>query len=142
MSAAERRRVVEAAQDWLTTPFHDGAALKGAGVDCAMFVRAVYAEAGVVPAVEVAPYPPQWHLHRNEELFLRYVEPVATEIAEGEAAAGDLVLFRFGRCFAHGAILADGAGRFLHAHPPAVAYDSLDGALVSARPRRFFTFWR
>jgi hypothetical protein len=84
--------------------------VKGAGVDCAMFPLEVYREAGLIGNIEVPYYPQDWMLHRSEEIFLGIVERYATEIRTGEGtrhsvpSSGDLVLYRFGRCFSHGAI--------------------------------------
>jgi len=113
---AQRARVVEAALGWMRTPFHDNACLKGVGVDCAMLVKAVYEEAGLVDQFEVSAYSAQWFLHRSEELFLGYVSKYARPIEESEAGPGDIVVFKIGRCFAHGAIVADWPQRIIHAH--------------------------
>ena len=52
-------------------------------------------------------YPRDWHLHRSAERYLETVLARATEISEDAARPGDVVLYRFGRAFAHGAIVLD-----------------------------------
>ena len=47
--------------------------------------------------------PPDWHFHRDEERFLGWLLPYADEVAQPDP--GDVVVFRFGRCYAHGGIV-------------------------------------
>ncbi|MDO6044547.1 hypothetical protein Q4P48_08410 [Neisseria gonorrhoeae] len=44
-----RARIVEEARSWLGTPYHHHAMVKGAGVDCAMLLVAVYGAVGLLP---------------------------------------------------------------------------------------------
>jgi NlpC/P60 family putative phage cell wall peptidase len=107
MAADERRAaVIEAAQGWLGTPYHHMARLKGVGCDCLTLLAAVYHEAGMIPAIEIPYYPPDWHLHRAAERYMDGLRAYAREI-EGPPQPGDAVLFQFGRCFAHGAIVTE-----------------------------------
>lgn len=103
---ALRVAVIRAAERWLGTPYRSCARVRGAGVDCANFLAAAFEDAGVVEPVRLAPYAPDWHLHRSEEQFLaqiaRYCRPLAA--AETPAPA-DIALFRFGRCVSHGALI-------------------------------------
>jgi len=104
---AERARVVAEARAWLRTPYHHMGRIKGAGVDCATLLAEVYAQAGVLPPLELPFYPPDWHLHRDSERYLDFVLRHAVEIslASHEGNPADLALWRFGRCFSHGAIV-------------------------------------
>jgi len=52
----ERQLVIKEALTWLSTPFHHEAMIKGAGVDCGMFLAAVYRVAGLIPEFTVAHY--------------------------------------------------------------------------------------
>jgi cell wall-associated NlpC family hydrolase len=70
---AERAAVVAEARAWLRTPYHHMGRVKGAGVDCATLLAEIYARAGVVPAVAIPFYPPDWHLHRDAERYLGFV---------------------------------------------------------------------
>lgn len=101
----ERAKVVEIAKTWLLTPYHSGARIRGAGVDCAMLPAEVYREAGLIPLVEPGHYPPDWHLHQDEERYLATV--LAHARPTDTPRPGDFVLFKVGRSFAHGAIIVD-----------------------------------
>jgi NlpC/P60 family putative phage cell wall peptidase len=106
LECAQRAAVVAEARSWLGTPYHHAARLKGVGCDCLTLIAEVFARAGIVPPVELPHYPPDWHLHRGAE---RYVEGVLRHAAEvkGPPLPGDVVLWRFGRAFSHGAIAID-----------------------------------
>src|SRR6266481_7828483 len=81
LTSEQRDSVVRAAKDWMGTPYHHKAAVKGAGADCAMFPIAVYKECGIISADYQPPeYSTQWHLHRSEELYLKEIERFAVEI--------------------------------------------------------------
>lgn len=47
----QRQRVVEIAREWVGTPYHTGARIKGAGADCLTLLAEVYAEAGIIERV-------------------------------------------------------------------------------------------
>jgi NlpC/P60 family putative phage cell wall peptidase len=103
--SAKRAAVVAEAESWLGTPYHHMARLKGVGCDCLTLLAAVYEAAGVVPVIEIPFYPPDWHLHRGVE---RYMDGLLAYAHEVDAPApGDVALFRFGRCFSHGAIVVE-----------------------------------
>jgi cell wall-associated NlpC family hydrolase len=121
---AEREAVVAEARQWLRTPYHHMGRVKGAGVDCATLLAEIYARAGVVSPVAIPFYPPDWHLHREAERYLGFVLEHAQELSPpsltlplkggGDSWSGglaplpaDIALWRFGRCFSHGAIVID-----------------------------------
>lgn len=107
MTEAERRaNIVSIARSWMLTPYHEHACVRGAGVDCATLIYAVYREAGECPPIEIPAYSPQWHLHQSDELYLKEVVPHAREISGDQLGIGDLILYRIGHVFAHGAILS------------------------------------
>lgn len=150
----ERQSVVTAALGWLGTPYRHMGRVKGpsGGVDCATLLAEVYAEAGVVDRVKIEPYPPDWHLHRSEERYVEIVSQYAREI-EGPPGPGDIVLWRFGRCFSHGAIVIAWPA-IVHAYLGAacVTEDAAAAAWLCVmtetraergqpRPRRFFSRW-
>lgn len=143
-----RSAVVAAARSWLSTPYHHLACVKGHGVDCAYLVKATFEEARVVAPFRLEAYSAQWYLHHADELYLNHVMDVAREIPEAEALPGDIVLYQFGRCFSHGAIIIDpGFPKIVHAFLQARAVvigegDQGDLGFVrdgKQRPRRFFT---
>jgi cell wall-associated NlpC family hydrolase len=143
-SLEQAERIIAEAESWIGTPFHDCANLKAVGVDCANLIAQVYERALITGHIEIKPYSPQWFLHRGEELFAEYVlKAGAHEIEEGDVRMGDIVLYKIGRCFAHGAIIARWPNSVIHAHKPSrgvIKGGGLDGELVEF-PRRFFTMW-
>ncbi len=138
---AERRRVLDVARSWVSTPFHDNARLKGIGVDCAQLLAAIYEEAGIMIHVATEHYSPQFFLHRDEERFLSYVTPRTFEIEEKDAKPADFLVYKIGRVFAHGAIIIEpGWPHILHAYSKEgfVTTGLGDAAELGPRPRRFF----
>jgi NlpC/P60 family putative phage cell wall peptidase len=132
-----RTQVVAEAETWLCTPYHHMGRVKGAGADCLMLLAEVFALAGVISPVEVPFYPPDWHLHRDAERYLNGLMRYASEIT-GPPQPGDLALFKFGRCFAHGAIVVCWP-RLIHAWWNAgVTYADADQPPLVNRPVRFF----
>lgn len=110
---SKREAVIAEALTWLETPFHHEARVKGAGVDCANLLIAVYAAAGVIPSIDLGHYPADWHLHRGEKLFLQilmqYADPVDTP------EPGDIAMFTYGHQEAHGSIVIDWPKTIIHA---------------------------
>jgi cell wall-associated NlpC family hydrolase len=146
---------VAEAREWIGTAYHhmgtvkatrgpDGSIADKGGVDCATLLACVYSRAGVIPPVTVPYYPRDWHMHRSAERYLAFVLDHATEIDEAAAMAGDVVLYRFGRAYAHGAIVVDpGWPAIVHAKwsSDLVHEDHGDLGDLADRPRRFFTLW-
>jgi NlpC/P60 family putative phage cell wall peptidase len=133
-----RRAVVEEAQTWIGTPFHHAARVKGAGVDCLMLLAEVYEHAGIAPHIEPPFYVPDWHMHRDAERYmeglLRYARPI-----ERIPLPGDIALFRFGRTFSHGAIIAAWP-RLIHAYwAIGVVWGAATLYPLKGREVRFFT---
>lgn len=140
----QRAAVIAEAREWLGTPYCHMGRVKGGAADCLTLLAEVYERAGVTPHIEIEHYPPDWYMHRDAE---RYVAGVlgagCAEIAgppDGpNPEPGDIVVFRFGRCFAHGAIVL--------AWPRLIVADQLVGRVTEysaaggrllGRPRRFF----
>jgi cell wall-associated NlpC family hydrolase len=99
-----RENLIRAAELWLGTPYHHAARCYGAGVDCVNLLCAVYQEAGLTPHIELPHYPPDWMMHRGEEWFMMgLLEACLHQVDHPEP--GDVALFRFGRCYSHGAIV-------------------------------------
>ncbi|HWG06069.1 MAG TPA: hypothetical protein VG271_13730 [Beijerinckiaceae bacterium] len=99
----ERLRVVAEARAWVGTPYHACADVKGAGVDCGMLLVRVFVDCGLSEPFDPRPYPIDWHLHRSEERYLGFVFERAHEVVA--PLAGDVVLFKYGRCYSHGGIV-------------------------------------
>ncbi len=105
--------IVAEVESWLGTPYHHAADVKGVGVDCAMLPLSVFKAIGLIPAdIDPRPYPHDWMLHRGEERYRAWTERFADPVNAPEP--GDLVLFRVGRCLAHGGIVV-GPDLMIHA---------------------------
>lgn len=110
---SKRDEVITEALTWLETPFHHEARVKGAGVDCANLLVAVYSAVGIVKSIDLEHYPADWHLHSGKKLFLQvllqYADPV------DEPLPGDIAMFTYGRQEAHGAIVIEWPRSIIHA---------------------------
>ena len=148
----QREAVIAAARTWVGTPYHDMGKVKGVGVDCGTLLASVYQEAGVVPQIVLEDYSPQWYLHRDDPRYLDEILKYAHEIET--PAPGDVVVYRIGRQFAHGAIIVEVEPmRIIHAWSAAKCvlegYVSEFAELVGQRkgrgqeppPRKFFNPW-
>lgn len=134
---SRRALVIGEAETWLRTPYHHMGRVKGGGTDCLMLLAEVYEAAGVVPSIHVPFYSPDWNLHRDAERYLEGVLRYALEV-DGPPKMGDLAVFKFGRCFAHGAIVVAWP-RLIHAwYNAGVVYADADQPPLVGRPVRFF----
>lgn len=121
--ATARAAIVAATTQWLGTPYHHQASLRGVGCDCLGLVRGVWRELyGREP--EVAPaYSPLWAESLGEENLaaaaLRHLHAVPVAAMQ----PGDVLLFRWRAHLPakHCAILS-APDRIIHAH---------DGACVA-----------
>lgn len=138
---ATREQVVTEALTWIGTPYHPRGRLKGVGVDCAQLPAGVYEAVGMIPHIEPA-YPPDWHLHKDEDLYVQWVLRFGREISEADAGPGDLVLWKWGRAYSHGGILVDQTN-VVHAYiGTRVSLDNINQhEELKQRPRRFFSLW-
>ena len=106
MKISEKRElVINIAKTWLGTPYHTGGRVKNAGVDCLTLLAEVYSEAGIIARPEIPYYPNDWHLHRSSERYLEGLLQYAHEVET--PLAGDIAMWKFGRCFSHGAIVVE-----------------------------------
>lgn len=140
-----RAAVVRVAMEYEGTKYHHQGMIKGVGVDCATLIICVFEEAGVVATSEIAPWLPQWFLHKGEEKYLNEVRKYATEITEAEAQIGDIVVYKMGRTFSHGAIIIEpGWPTILHAVQDAgmVIRDIGNSSRFRDRESKFFTCWK
>lgn len=141
----ERARVVAAARAWIGTPYHPCADIRAVGVDCGMLLVRVFVDSGLCRPFDPRPYASDWHLHRGEERYLGFVFDRCHERAV--AGPGDVIVFRYGRCYAHGAIVTAAAPlTIVHAYSPAgcVLEETLASNSVLSDPIRLprvFSLW-
>lgn len=87
--------IVEAARDWIGTPYLHQASLKGVGCDCLGLVRGVWRDLLGSEPEDVPPYAADWAEAQGRETLadaaLRHLLPVAIEAA----GQGDVLLFRW-----------------------------------------------
>jgi len=140
--------LIEEARSWKGTPYHHMARVKGAGVDCGQLLVACFAAAGYMEDFDPGYYTSDWHLHRDVDLYLQLVEKYMDR-AEGDndlpladrkdfrANPGDVLMFRVGRVYSHGAIVTDWPN-IVHSYLPSEMVEevSLINTPMSVRPMR------
>ncbi|MGY6246281.1 NlpC/P60 family protein [Bosea thiooxidans] len=128
----KRAVIVAAAREWLGTPYHHQASLRGVGCDCLGLVRGLWREFHGQEPEALPPYSPNWAESLGQETLalaaLRHLTPVVPQ----EAQPGDVLLFRWREHLPakHCAVLS-AADRIIHAH---------DGAAVAEVA--FTGWWR
>lgn len=128
--------IVAEARTWLGTPYHHHARVKGAGVDCAQILFAVFAAVGLIEHVDFTEYAHDWHLHRGEEQYLSWLARYAVEVEQPQP--GDVAVFRFGRTFSHGGIVAPEG--VIHAYiGRGVILSRLNEEPLDGRPVKFWS---
>lgn len=152
--AEQRASAVRECLSWIGTPFQDCGFVKGpqGAVDCAMMLVGTYGAAGMIGDFDPRPYPPRWFQHSSEERFLGCLEQLgARETDRAATMPGDVLVWRFGRTFAHGSVLVN-SREVCHAYAASggVMVTGLDEPLLSTitfrgqdipRPVRVFTLW-
>lgn len=98
----ERLAVVSLATEWLSTPWHHAAEIKGVGVDCAHLLIAVYGGLSLVHVPEIE-YAPDWFLHGSTDLLREWVARYCVTVERPER--GDIALYCYGRFASHAAIV-------------------------------------
>lgn len=115
-----RESVVAEARSWLRTPYHKGARVKGAGVDCGTILFEVYRVAGFISAEDqkvfeqLVPIKQDWFCHTTEEkyikLVLRHAHKVLEDISYAtlKAAPGNVAVTHHspdGKIWNHGGLI-------------------------------------
>jgi NlpC/P60 family putative phage cell wall peptidase len=86
--------VVYAARGWIGTPYVHQAAVKGAGCDCLGLLRGVWREVFGAEPEAVPAYSMDWSEPQGDERLWRAAARHLQSKAVGEAAVGDVLLFR------------------------------------------------
>ncbi len=144
----QRDAVIAEARTWIGTPHHNGARIKGVGVDCGQFPLATYEAVGLIPHVEPARYSAQFALNKDREWYLETCQQYGKELPEGKLPQrGDFVIFKVGRVFSHGAIVVNWPHIIHSLSGVGVITDKADSSWFThmkdgtLRPRKFFTAW-
>ena len=129
--------VVASAREWLGTPYVHQAACKGAGCDCLGLLLGLWREYhGQLPA-PVPAYTNDWSETSGEERLLEAARAHMTEKPLGDAAPGDILVFRMrtGAVAKHVGLQTQAGPepRFLHAYS---GRGVTEGALTTPWARR------
>lgn len=123
--------LIEAALSWLGTPYQHQQRCKGVGVDCAHLIAGVAIDAGLLPKDIALPmdYSPEWNLHNEDQMLLRYLEQFGC-VRKEDAKPGDILCFTVGKAVGHLGILIS-EGQYIHAQnlvkPYRVTINTLSG---------------
>ena len=97
------QQIVETAREWIGTPYHHQASLKGVGCDCIGLVRGVFYDLTGLRPDYIPPYTPDWGEYHDRETLYEGLKPFLTELSldhpiKAERVTitqpGDVVLFR------------------------------------------------
>ena len=116
-TAADPHRVIAIARNWLGTPYHDQASLKGVGCDCLGLARGVWREVVGDEPFPIPPYSRDWGETGCREVLAEGARRMMIELPVADAASGTLILFRMrpGAIAKHVGILT-APNRFIHAY--------------------------
>lgn len=87
-------RIVAEARGWIGTPYLHQASVKGAGADCLGLLRGVWREVLGAEPEPVPPYTADWAEPDRREVLLEAGGRLLIAKPIGQAAAGDVLLFR------------------------------------------------
>jgi hypothetical protein len=105
----------------------------------------VFCDLALVQPFDPRPYTRDWMLHRDDERYLGFLLASAREVEA--PAPGDVMLFRIGRCYAHGGIVTKAEPvTLLHAYAPAgcvIEEEISRNADLAARvgAAKYFSHW-
>jgi len=137
----QRQAVCAEAISWLQTPYHWEGRVKHGGVDCGMFLLEVFERCGLIEHTEVAHYSSSWHLHHSEQKYLGWVEKFGHEVKNRDPLPGDVVLYQYGRCISHGAIVIN-YPQIIHSYIQlGVVYSDAEQNSLKKRQRAIYSFW-
>lgn len=115
--SADPERVIAVARNWLGTPYHDQASLKGVGCDCLGLARGCWREVVGPEPFPIPPYSRDWGETDSCEVLTEGARRMMPEIAPADAGPGALVLFRMmPRAIAKHVGILTGPATFLHAY--------------------------
>lgn len=141
-----RPQIVAEARTWLGTPYHEQGDVKGIGVDCGMILVRIFSKLGLIEPFDPRPYPRDFMMHSEEERYVGLVQRVGGIECAGPPLPGDVVVWRFGRCFSHGCIVVDWP-RIIHAYARApgggrvMEDDAERNDFLRKHEKRIFSLW-
>ena len=112
--------IVEAARNWLGTPYRHQASAKGAGTDCLGLIRGIWRDVLGPEPVAVPAYTPDWSEPSNDEVLMRAADQWLVRRPDMTWTNGDVLLFRMrpGAVAKHLGIVCESGAvpRFIHAY--------------------------
>ena len=136
----QRDAVIKEALSWERTPHHNGACIKGHGVDCGTYPIACYRACGLIPEIRIPRYSHQFHLNRGEEWYRAIVDAHGHRVEK--PLRGDFALYKIGRVYSHGAIVIEWP-RIIHAWVGiGVTQDQGDQGHLADKDVIFYSPWK
>ena len=89
-----RKAVLDAARNWIDTPYQHQASVKGAGCDCLGLIRGIWREIYGQEPLAIPAYTPDWAESLGQETLLDAARQCLSPIANRDIQAGDVLLFR------------------------------------------------
>lgn len=86
--------IITAAHAWIGTPYHHQASCRGVGADCLGLVRGIYRDVMGCDAELPPAYSRDWGDANGQETLIAAARRHLIEIAVGDAAPGDVLVFR------------------------------------------------
>lgn len=108
--------IVRAARDWIGTPYHHQASVKGVGTDCLGLVRGIWREIHGTDAEAPPAYTRDWAEASGRETMIEAAQRHLVEIEIARARPGDVLVFRLraGSVAKHAGVMAT-AATMIHA---------------------------
>ena len=117
-----QRQLADKAQEWVGVPFlHRGMTRRGC--DCTGLLIGCMKEIRPTVHYDLRQYPHDWNMHAGAGDYIREELGKVASPYEGRPEPGDILLFRFGKCIAHCAILVSGR-IFVHSHVRATCVET------------------
>lgn len=135
-----RETTLQAAREWVGTPYHHRARVKGVGCDCLMLIVEAYTAAGLLPEnLPVPDYSPDIMFHSDDSSYLDAVLAYCDEVETPKP--GDIALWKFGKTWSHGAIVSAWPS-VIHAYAPfkqVIEMPVTEDSRLTRKPVRFFS---
>jgi hypothetical protein len=116
-----RENIKKEALEWVGTAYHHKEAVKGVGADCGLILLKIYANLGFIDynkvLAEIGNYSEDWAFHQNDYRYLNQILIFCNEIKDKNILTGDIILYKWGQCPSHGALVLD-YPNIIHAFRP------------------------
>jgi NlpC/P60 family putative phage cell wall peptidase len=136
-----RAQIVASAREWIGTPYHHQASLKGIGCDCLGLVRGVWRDLYGDEPERPPSYTPSWGQGDGRELMLEAAGRHLLALGCVQGQAGDMLVFRMRETAAakHCGIVSYD-GRMVHAYSNAAVCETMIGDYWKRRCVGVFAF--